>query len=163
MVEYLWLLRSESVQGIFFLSLWTSWQGQLSAQAAHLPVSPSLESLLSASSPPVTGWLARFLFAFPNSQAHTSGTHNSILPVFVSFLSLWQNSWENQLKEQRLYFSSWFQRSQSMLIGSVVSGLVWSKAAHLVAAGKQRESQRREHGSHYLPQGRVPNDLTFLH
>lgn len=70
----------------------------------------------------------------------------TILPAFVSFLSLWQNSWENQLKEERFYFCSWFQRPQSVLIGSVVSGPVWSKAAHLVAAGKQKESHRREHG-----------------
>jgi hypothetical protein len=42
-----------------------------------------------------------------------SVTHNQ--SVLVSFLSLWQNTWDEELKEEKFYFGSWFQRLQSML------------------------------------------------
>lgn len=40
----------------------------------------------------------------------------------------------------------WLSCSGPVVRRNIMVGSVWSKAAHLRAAGKQRESQRKEHG-----------------
>lgn len=75
---------------------------------------------------------------------HLHNTH--ILEPCVSQLSIRVvQRLRNSVKGGKIYFRSWFQRSQSMASGSVIrqnhhSDRAWrNRAAHLMVAGKPRE------------------------
>lgn len=92
--------------------------------------------------------------------------------TYVSFLSLWQSTCENQFKEEKPPFSSRFQRFPStvswphcfgpaVMLNTTAENTQWNEAAHFMAAGTAKDSERanKTHPSsslHWLPPTRLP-------
>jgi hypothetical protein len=94
--------------------------------------------------------------------------------VLISFLSLWQNTWDEQLlKGGKVYFGFWFQNSVHGWLSSLSLGLwqartswqahVAEETAHLMALGRQKARHRIDPGSHYPLQGHALRDLASFH
>jgi hypothetical protein len=89
--------------------------------------------------------------------------------VLVSFASLWQNTWDIQLRRREDHFGSWFQRLLFMTVWPITvawgeaeqQGAWWSTSDHLMAARKGRERKGPE--SQYPLQEHTPRDLTSCH
>lgn len=94
--------------------------------------------------------------------------HNCSWDVVIQLSILWQNTQENELREGTSYSGLWVQRFQSMVdwlhcCWTVVSQsilaekLYWSRATHLMVAGRQKE---KGPGTRYSPmfmlQGSTP-------
>jgi hypothetical protein len=86
------------------------------------------------------------VFQMKQSRQWLRGTLVKRAPVLISFLSLWQNIWENKLKEEKTYSGSWFQRFQSMITCSHyfwVCGRehVVKQSSHLIRPGSKEREQ----------------------
>jgi hypothetical protein len=87
------------------------------------------------------------------------------------FLLLWQNTWENNLREEEFILAYSFRGFNSWLLGSVPSGpmmfwwgrtsqwgcLCWSKVAHLLVDRRKRDGQKGARDKIYPSPTQLPS------